>query len=298
MPRIARAMAMENRKGNTPLYLDMSAIPEHLREYFIQSKVRWMDNFFRKLGDEAKTDMFGKTPYYALNQMTKMGIRTGADCRSDVPGLLSAGLAQSGCANHFAGFHIGLCVGNGWIAGRVRDRGPRPPAGARARCRPRCGRCTPRPMRRSRPRPAAESDRILRDLQAVMFAYDIGILKREDRLQRRRSTACRALSEEFKDIAAPHTHELVRLKETEAMLLAARFILGASLYRTESRLSHFREDHDARDDANWLVWVDVAEGGNGPAFSKTPVPTPYCSVTLPRKRRPLAARSRRSAQAA
>ena len=138
MPRIARAMAMENSKGNTPLYLDMSAIPEHLREYFIQSKVKWMDNFFRKLGDEAKTDMFGKTPYYALNQMTKMGIRTGADCRSDVPGLLSAGLAQAGCANHFAGFHIGLCVGNGWIAGKSAiedlDRLPAP----RARRRPRC----------------------------------------------------------------------------------------------------------------------------------------------------------------
>src|SRR4029078_9450903 len=27
-PRIAKAMAMENRKGNTPLYLDMSPIPE------------------------------------------------------------------------------------------------------------------------------------------------------------------------------------------------------------------------------------------------------------------------------
>ena len=32
VPRIARAMAMENRKGNTPLYLDMSPIPEHLRD--------------------------------------------------------------------------------------------------------------------------------------------------------------------------------------------------------------------------------------------------------------------------
>ena len=148
VPRIARAMAMENRKGNTPLYLDMSPIPEHLRDYFIQSKVKWMDNFFRKLGDEAKTDMFGKTPYYALNQMTKMGIRTGADCRSDVPGLLSAGLAQAGCANHFAGFHIGLCVGNGWIAGRSRrsrtSTGCRRPRSTR----PKCARCTPRPTRR------------------------------------------------------------------------------------------------------------------------------------------------------
>jgi succinate dehydrogenase/fumarate reductase flavoprotein subunit len=282
VPRIARAMAMENRKGNGPLYLDMSAIPEGDREYFIQSKVRWMDNFFRKLGDEAKTDMFGKTPYYALNQMTKMGIRTGADCRSDVPGLLSAGLAQAGCANHFAGFHIGLCVGNGWIAGRSAiedlERLPEPQLDA-AEVQALYSE-TRSPLKTAA---ATESDRILRDLQAVMFSWDVGILKREDRLKdafNRVST----LAEEFKELAAPHTHELVRLKETEAMLMAARFILGASLFRTESRLSHFREDHDARDDANWLVWVDVTESGNGPAFVKTPVPTPYCSVTLPRRK--------------
>ncbi len=54
MPRIARAMAIENRKGNTPLYLDMSPIPEQLRDYFIQSKVKWMDNFFRKLGERSE----------------------------------------------------------------------------------------------------------------------------------------------------------------------------------------------------------------------------------------------------
>ena len=282
VPRIARAMAMENRKGNTPLYLDMSPIPKHLRDNFIQSKVKWMDYFFRKLGNEAKTDMFGKTPYYALNQMTKMGIRTGADCRSDVPGLLAAGLAQAGCANHFAGFHIGLCVGNGWIAGKSAiedlERLPAPSLDA-AEVRALHAE-TNAPLNAAA---AAESDRILRDLQGVMFAYDTGILKQEDRLQAAFDRVA-SLAEEFKDIAAPHTHELVRLKETEAMLLAARFILGASLYRTESRLSHFREDHDLRDDANWLCWVDVSEGGNGPAFSKTPVPTPYCSVTLPRRK--------------
>jgi len=199
-----------------------------------------------------------------------------------VPGLLSAGLAQAGCANHFAGFHIGLCVGNGWIAGKSAiedlERLSTPSLDA-AEVRALHAESNA-PMKAAA---GAESDRILRDLQGVMFAYDTGILKREDRLQAAFDRVA-ALAEEFKDIAAPHTHELVRLKETEAMLLAARFILGASLYRTESRLSHFREDHDLRDDANWLVWVDVTEGGNGPSFSKTPVPTPYCSVTLPRRK--------------
>jgi succinate dehydrogenase/fumarate reductase flavoprotein subunit len=284
VPRIARAMALENRNGAAPLYLDMSAIPEPMRDDFIRSKVPWMDSFFRKLGEEAKTDMFGKTPYYALSQMTKMGIRTGPDCRSDVPGLLSAGLAQAGCANHFAGFHIGLCIGNGWIAGRsaIEDLDRlTPPKLDAAEVRALHAE-THAPLK---PGAQAASDRILRDLQSVMFAYDTGILKREDRLKRAFDRVV-TLTEQFKDLAAPHTHELVRLKETEAMLLAARFILGASLYRTESRLSHFREDHEGRDDKDWLVWVDVAETGNGPAFTKTPVPTPFCPPTLskPRKR--------------
>src|SRR5262245_16322699 len=185
VPRIARAMALEHDKGNDPLYLDMSAIPEGFREYFIQSKVKWMDNFFRKLGAEARTDMFGKTPYYALNQMTKMGIRTGSDCRSDVPGLLAAGLAQAGCANHFAGFHIGLCVGNGWIAGRsaIADLDALPA--------PRLDAAEVRALHAEVTRPVdesakAESDIILRDLQTIMFAYDVGILKRADRLEQAR----------------------------------------------------------------------------------------------------------------
>jgi succinate dehydrogenase flavoprotein subunit len=282
VPRIARAMAIEKNRGNAPIYLDMSAIPESIREYFIQSKVQWMDNFFRKLGGEARTDMFGKTPYYAQNQMTKMGVRTGSDCRSDVPGLLSAGLAQAGCANHFAGFHIGLCVGNGWIAGQSAiedlDRLPAPRLDAgEVRALDRA--CA----RRLDAASEAKSDAILRELQHVMFAYDVGILKRADRLEGALAHVER-LAGQARELAAPHVHELVRLKETEAMLLAARLILGASLVRTESRLSHFREDFDARDDANWAVWVDVADNGGAPAFGRTPIPTPLCPITASQRR--------------
>jgi succinate dehydrogenase/fumarate reductase flavoprotein subunit len=276
VPTIARAMASEKQKGNEPLYLDMSAIPEEIRDYFIQSKVKWMDYFFRKLGSEARIDMFGKTPYYALNQMTKMAVRTSSDCRSDVPGLLAAGLAQAGAANHFAGFHIGLCIGNGWIAGRSAiedlDRTPAPkvdPAEVQA-----LHEVTLRPLKANA---EAESDRILLDLQQIMFAYDVGILKRADRL-RQALAKVEALAANAEELAAPHVHELVRLKETEAMLLAARLILGASLMRTESRLSHFREDYDRRDDANWLCWVDVDETDHAPRFGKTPILTPLCPV--------------------
>ena len=62
------------------------------------------------------------------------------------------------------------------------------------------------------------------------------------------------------------------------MLLAARFILGASLFRTESRLSHFRDDFPERDEDGWLVWVDIVGDGDTAKFLKTPVPTPLCPV--------------------
>ena len=95
-----------------------------------------------------------------------------------------------------------------------------------------------------------------------MFAYDIGILKRADRLRTAFGHVAR-LAGEFKALAAPHAHELVRLKETEAMLLAARLILGASLFRTESRLSHFREDFEARDDTTGWSGSTSATRGTG-----------------------------------
>ena len=277
VPRIARAMVIEKQKGNDPLYLDMSGIPEALHPFFLSSsKVKWMEYFYRKLGDETKTNMFGKTPYYPLNQMSKMGIRTDHSCRSDLTGLLVGGLAQAGCANHFAGFHIGLSIGNGWIAGRSAvedlDRLPEPRLDAvelralhAATFRERDDAAT------------AQSDHLLRELQTIMFAYDISIWKHEERLK---AALIRlgALKDEMADLAAPHVHELVRLKETDAMLLAAEIILQASLYRSESRVSHFREDYDFRDDENWLCWVDVHEANGAPALSKTPIATPLFPV--------------------
>ena len=53
-----------------------------------------------------------------------------------------------------------------------------------------------------------------------MFAYNIGILKKADRLEAARREID-ALAERCEALRAPHAHELLRLKETEAMLLAA-----------------------------------------------------------------------------
>lgn len=272
VPRIARAMSLERQQGNDPLYLDMSGVPEAVRGEFIRSKVKWMEYFYRKLGEETGTDLFDKAPYYAQNQMTKGGIRTDRHCRSDVPGLLVAGLAQAGAANHFAGLHIGMCIGTGWIAGRSAiedlDRLPVPLLDAAEVIALRSESFAP-----CSDAALADSDRLLRKLQSLMFAYDISVWKHGARLGPALERLA-GIRDEFPALGAPHTHELVRLKETEAMLLAAELILRASQQRTESRLSHFREDFESRDDANWLCWLDVRDDAGTPCFETTPIPTP------------------------
>ena len=40
-----------------------------------------------------------------------------------------------------------------------------------------------------------------------------------------------------------------------------------------------------RDDANWLLWVDIVPGASGPEWRRTPIPTPVCPV-VPRAVRP------------
>ena len=275
VPRIARAMSLERQAGNTPIYLDMSTLPEETRSHFIDSKVKWMELFYRKLGRETSTDMFGAAPYYALNQMTKGGIRTDSSCRSDVPGLLAAGLAQAGACNHFAGFHFGMAIGTGWIAGRsaVEDlqRLPAPLLDAAE-----VNALHQATFARRDEKAEAESDRVLRNFQTLMFAYDVAVWKHADRLNGALAKL-QDIRDELAALAAPHTHELLRLQETEAMVLAADIILRASIERTESRVSHLREDYDQRDDANWLRWVDVVEKQGRPSLSTTAIPLTLCA---------------------
>ena len=40
-------------------------------------------------------------------------------------------------------------------------------------------------------------------------------------------------------------------------------ILRASLFRTESRGWHFREDYPVEDDSQWLAWNQIFRGGDG-----------------------------------
>ena len=84
-------------------------------------------------------------------------------------------------------------------------------------------------------------------------------VKHEKRMQ-----AALTLVEFMRDHLVPklytkNPHELRLAHETKNMVLNAEMRLRDSIFRTESRGMHYREDHPRRDDPNWLVWVLLKE---------------------------------------
>ena len=73
-------------------------------------------------------------------------------------------------------------------------------------------------------------------------------------------------------LMAQDAHELRLAQETRNMALSAEMKLRASLFRTESRGDHFREDYPRRDDPSWLAWVKIKNEQNQMKLYKEPVP--------------------------
>jgi len=276
---ISKAMVKEKQAGRTPLYLDMSRMPDDKRGQYMQSSVAWMDYFFRKLGDRARIDMFGMTEYYPLFQMTKMGIKTDSRCGASVPGLFAAGLAQASCASHFAGFHIGACNGTGWIAGRSAA------AWAEEARAPALDEAETRALKAGllgcfETDGKGKDDELLLDLQRLLFRYDVSILKDEAHLTEALGQLD-AVSEKGRSVRAPHVHSFVRLRETQCMVDTARMMLEASLMRRESRMSHMRDDYPDRDDREWLKWVLIDKKNDRPRLWTEPIATPLVAPPEP-----------------
>ncbi|WP_320047737.1 FAD-binding protein [uncultured Ilyobacter sp.] len=102
--------------------------------------------------------------------------------------------------------------------------------------------------------------------------YYVLYIKKEDRLK-----AALKNIEFFRDhfadkMMASDAHELRLVHETRNMLLNAEMKLKASLFRTESRGNHYREDYPKTNDNDWLAWVVIEKGKDGSMkLSKVPV---------------------------
>ena len=185
--------------------------------------------------------MFGKTEYYPLFQMTKLGIKTDAACRSSVEGLLRPDWRRRAAPATSRDSTSAPANGTGWIAGRSAADD------ARRLISPRISEENARSVRADvsagwRDGDEKIDDDLLRALQSLIFPYEVSVLKHEDRL-RQALRELEAVAGRGADGRAAHVHGFVRLRETQCMVETARLMLEASLLRRESRMSHMREDY-------------------------------------------------------
>ena len=109
-------------------------------------------------------------------------------------------------------------------------------------------------------------------LQYAMTPYYVLGIKKKERLEAALTTVTFFQKHFAPSLKANDLHELRLVHETENMLLNAEMKLKASLFRTESRGSHYIEDYPARDDENWLAWVIIKQMGGRMVLLKEPIP--------------------------
>lgn len=73
------------------------------------------------------------------------------------------------------------------------------------------------------------------------------------------------------DVPVNNLSDLMRVLETDNLLFTADLMATAAKYRTESRGSHYREDHPDCDDADWnhnVFWKAGSDGNPSPTAGK------------------------------
>jgi succinate dehydrogenase/fumarate reductase flavoprotein subunit len=287
--------AWEVHNGRAPLYVDLDA--------FTPEEVTFgIHGFFARMGtnepDKIGLDLFngGKLKFSPGRVENAQGIHGGNGIRpidlhgtSDIPGLYAAG---SGCATmlsgaSYAGMGLGLC--------HAMTTGARAGTAA-ARCASNTAKVKldESELKRIKETAIAPVLRkggfspawVTQSLQGLVIPYYILQIKHSERMQAALTLVEFMNNHIVPKIMAKDPHELRMAHETRNMVLNMEMILRASLFRTESRGKHFREDYPLRDDPEWLAWVMLKNEEGKMSVSKEPIPEKWWpDLSMPYKER-------------
>lgn len=100
---------------------------------------------------------------------------------------------------------------------------------------------------------------VIQLLQSIMCPYYVLFVKEQSRMEAALSNVLYLKSHFLPLLVANDAHELRNAHEAVNIVVNAEMKLRASLFRTESRASHYREDIPVRKDDQWLAWVTIQD---------------------------------------
>jgi succinate dehydrogenase/fumarate reductase flavoprotein subunit len=104
---------------------------------------------------------------------------------------------------------------------------------------------------------------VIQQLQNTMIPYYVLYVKEEGRLKNALHTILYLKENLAPKLMAKDNHGLMLAHETNNLLLNAEMRLRASLFRTESRGSHYREDYPEINEEQWTAWVVIKQDDDG-----------------------------------
>jgi succinate dehydrogenase/fumarate reductase flavoprotein subunit len=274
--KIVLAAAREAMKGNIPISIDVRNMEEGEREKFRLLMVShgWQPLVFEKCVKEEGYDILRDNidwqPAYESN---KLGIDTDLSGESSLKGLFAAGMSRVLGINPFTGWSIASCTWSGHMAGESAARyseeieSKEPDLSDLLEKK----RVFFEPVQRES---GVDPDRLIRELQEILFPVDILIIMSESRLKNALKRVIELKDKKLPSLKATDVRTLVKSKEVQTMILSAEMTLRGSLMRKETRESIFyREDYATPDNTNWLKWIVVQKGKDGEmVFSTEDIP--------------------------
>lgn len=271
--------AWEAHCGRAPLYVDFDS--------YTPEQWEWLREYLKRMGteqpDKIGLDVFrgGKVKWPASRVMTN-SIFAGSGiwpinthCATALPGLYAAG---NSCATMMSG---AMYAGMGFASNHAAVTGTRAGLSA-AKYASKSEEITINeaelamvkstvcaPMERKGGFSPGWLTQVLQGITVPYFVLDI---KHGERLQAALTMVEFLNNHLVPKLMANDAHEWRMAHETKNMVLIAEMRLRASLFRTESRGNHFREDYPRRDDPTWLAWVKLKDEQGEMKLLKEPVP--------------------------
>lgn len=282
---LALAFCREVKEGRGPIYLDLRAagpgdrklcrkiLPETFKMFdragidpFEQDPgVEWIPSVYGTLGG---TGTGG--PHIDLNGQTTV---TGLYAAGDITPVPVHGTYSVG------GINVGFCLINGLRAGKhaAHQAEELPPVDyTKSEIKQQWGDKIEEflaPLLRAKGVPARQ---VTKSIQEVIIPYPVSYLKSEDSLNRALARIQKVREVAENEVYAVDPHGLIEANEVKAMSFIAELMIRASLFRKESRGSHFMEEYPRTDNVNWLKWVMVKQGaGSKIEITTENVTTPY-----------------------
>ena len=266
---LARAMAIEAREGRGPFYLDCSAMAPEDKEMMIP-KAGWTELLYNSLL-EAGIRPFEERQEWTATPWTNHMVHSDLEMRTIVPGLFIAGVLRNiDPGIYFGGWSICKTAAFGRWAGESAASYAKSKSSVPVRVDE--GEVIARKGDIYAPlgKTGIDPEEALTELQRAIFP--VFILKNESNLKGALSKVESIRDDLLPKMGASDLHHLAKLKGVRSMTLVAELILRASLMRTETRASHYREDYPNRDDKNWLKWIMVSQQEGQLNFRLEPLP--------------------------